>query len=556
MSLELLPNEILLDTFSYFTGVELLRTFYALNSRLNSVLHEQFYVSSFKFDSISKHDFDIICQQHLLQIAKYMTVLQLSDHEQTPTAIQLFLSSIQSFHMFKQLKSLSFSHLRSYESFSIIIDRCFHLDKLTDLKFDSCYFDEMNLIDFQSIIDRIWCLANLRHCSFGFAIRGLNSFPIPKHRSISLESLFIEKIQLKLDQINQLIEQTPNLQTLSISIRRFTDNNYVPMVLLNLTSLHIHSIVNCNASNMSVLLENTPNLRCLSVNLLCEIINGHQLKDIIRNHLKNLEILRLKMKFLCPSNETAENRVGYLMNSFQDRFWIDEHQWFVRSLISNCLIYLYTTSEYYEDDLPIRFQSTNLIDNEKQFYDTRITKLTCPIFFEQSYRLSNLRTLEINLPLNDRFWSIMTNFDRLKSLTVLLHTNAFQSQVQELLNRTVHLKKFSIKQHESTPLPQALFKYKHQSIQELDLRYINHFFSPDECAKLCQSPLGNQCHVLSILVKNCASIEKILDRMPKIRALNVRCKERQEIDWFRKQLPMTCSINRDWKNSSNLVIWI
>ncbi len=65
MSLELLPNEILLDLFDYFYGIDLLRTFFGLNSRFNFLLYKQFRSYYFQFQSMSKSNSDMICQQHL-----------------------------------------------------------------------------------------------------------------------------------------------------------------------------------------------------------------------------------------------------------------------------------------------------------------------------------------------------------------------------------------------------------------------------------------------------------------------------------------------------------
>ena len=62
MNLELLPNEILLDLFDYFNGIHLLRAFCRLNSRFNFLLYKQFRAYRFKFDYVSKHNFDMVCQ--------------------------------------------------------------------------------------------------------------------------------------------------------------------------------------------------------------------------------------------------------------------------------------------------------------------------------------------------------------------------------------------------------------------------------------------------------------------------------------------------------------
>ncbi|CAF1215750.1 unnamed protein product [Rotaria sordida] len=575
MSLELLPNEILLDIFNYFNGVELLRIFYGLNTRLNFLLHDRFLNCSFKFNSVSKHDFDIICQQYLPTMADYIITLDLTDNDDTPTEIELFLSYSPSFKQFIHLRSLSLFNLRSYPTLMKILEECHHLCNLTHLGLFHCYQDGQ--IDFQLIVNHIWSLPKLTHCTIGIGVTGLCFFRTPTNTSLSLEYVSIERIQVKLDQINRLFEYTPALKCLSISVVSFVDSDYIPSPLPTLIDLSISSCFTCNASNMVILLQNTPNLHRLNIDLSSEIVDGNRWEEIIRNYLPNLQIFQLKMKITLSPRQNIQERVDNLINSFQTSFWIDEHQWYVRCLTWNRTIYLYTLSNCYEENLPVSYKSTCLDDDQQDFYNS-ITKIISSTFFDQpipSYiRLSKITDLCINLPINDQFWSIVSNFNRLKSLKILFHTNAFQSQVQALLNRTPHLVRLSINQHESIPLQTSLFKYRNLSIHELDLRNINHYFNEEDCITLSRSPLGVQCEKLSILIYNRESIISLIENMLKLRALNVRCKNEkyieqsklnedndveyfdENIQWLKDHLSSTCTVVRDPKLTCNILIWI
>src|SRR5690348_6410081 len=117
MNLELLPNEILLDLFDYFNGMDLLCAFYGLNSRFNLLLYKQFRFYRFQFNSVSKRSFDFICQQHLPFIADQVIALQLSDYRETPGQINLFCSYIPSLRQFTHLRWLALSNLHSNETF-------------------------------------------------------------------------------------------------------------------------------------------------------------------------------------------------------------------------------------------------------------------------------------------------------------------------------------------------------------------------------------------------------------------------------------------------------
>ena len=581
MSLELLPNEILLDVFNYFDGFDLLRTFYGLNSRLNYLLHDPFRNRSIRFNSISKRDFDIICQQHLPRMAEYIWTLHLSDNEDTPKQVELFLSHCLSFNLLTELRSLSLSNMRSYQTLMKVMEECHRLPHLVHLDLCDCYFQD-NQVDFQSIVNHIWSLPELKRCTIGIGFIGQTIFCLPSVVSSSLESISIQTIQVRLDQLGRLFECTPGLQSLSISVPSFVDNNYVPAPLFTLIDLSITSRFTCSATNMVNLLQNTPNLRRLKIDLSSELINGDQLEEWILNHLPSLQKFQCKMKATLPVGQSVQTRAEGLMNSFGSSFWIDEHQWFVRCVTWNRTIFLYTLPSDYKDNLPALCKSTCLADGEEDFYDS-VTKIISPTFFDQPIpsciRLNNINYLCLNLPINERFWSIVPNFNVLQSLELRFHVNAFQSQVQALLNRAPRLKIVTINQHESTPLQTALFQYKNVAVRELDLRNINHYFREEECMKLSLSLLDSQCEKLSILVENFQSIISLIEHMSKLRTLNVRCKDEKfteqspvktkpdGLEYFiedknaclerlKNHLPPACIVIRDPKLVCNILIWV
>jgi hypothetical protein len=511
----------------------------------------------------------MICQQHLPQMADSIRTLHLSDHEETPIQIKLFLSYSPSFDRFTQLRSLSISNLRSYQILIKIMNQFHQLYHLTHLNFFHCFLQD-DQVDFQWIVNHIWSLPKLIHCTIGIGTKGQGSFSTPTKISSTLQYVSIEKMPIKLNQINRLFECTPGLKCLSISISSFVDNDYVPSPLPTLTDLSINSPFACNASNMVTLLQNTPNIHRLNIDLSTELVDGNRWEEIIRNHLPKLEVFQLKMKVALPMLQDIQARVDTLINSFETPFWIDEHRWYVYCLTQNRTIYLYTLSNHYEEELPVSFKSTSLEHDEPDFY-SKMTKINTPTFFDQpissSVPMRKINYLRINLPINDQFWSIVPNFKRLKSLTIYFHANVFHFQVQALLDRATRLHSLSISQHESIPLQSSIFKYRNASIRELNLRHINHYFNEDDCIQLSRSPLGVQCEVLSILVHNYESIITLVKHMPQIRSLNVRSQNEQYttfiddnndecIQWLKNHLPPTSVVIRDPKQACDILIWI
>ena len=555
MSFEKLPNEIVLNVFSYFTGADLLRIFYGLNDRLNRVLHEQFEQCSFQFNTLSKRDFNRICLEYFPQMSDCIPHLYLSNHEETPTEIEEFLRFNPSFSPLTQLQFLSLIELRSYSTLMLILGRCHELINLTHLNLINGFFSEDH-IDFQTMINQIWSLPQLLHCTLGIGIKG-QSFRTPTRTSPTLQSVSIEKFQIKLNQLTQLLEHTPQLHTLSISVLTFLDNDYIPSLLPTLTDLSIHSIVTCNASNMAILFQNTPNVIRLNINLL-ELVDGNQWEEIIVNHLPNLIHLKIQMKWTVPTPLDIQERLELLTTSFQTPFWIEQHQWFVHCLAQNRTIYLYTIPKSYDGDLPVIFRSTSHEHDEFEFY-SKIKKLTSNFFNQTTHpyvSMGRIEHLSISLPFPARFGSIVTNFHRLKSLKIEFHNNAFQHHVQAILDQAIHLSKFTICQHQSTRLQTAIFKYRNPSIRQLDLSNLNYIFNEENCVELAQSPLGRQCEVLSICVYDYQNILSLVEHMPKLRALNVRCKDESSLSWLKDHLPSPCIVTRSPKLTCNILLWI
>ncbi|CAF1333924.1 unnamed protein product [Rotaria sp. Silwood1] len=153
MKFELLLNEILLDLFDYFNGVDLLCIFYDLNYHFNSLLYEQYRSYRFNFNSISKHNFDIICSQHLSFITDRIISLSLFDDENTPGQINLFRFYIPSFSQFTQLQSLYLLNIQKLEiqlpinnQFWSIMSNLKRLYSLNVISYTDTYYSQLQIL--------------------------------------------------------------------------------------------------------------------------------------------------------------------------------------------------------------------------------------------------------------------------------------------------------------------------------------------------------------------------------------------------------------------------
>ncbi|CAF4304894.1 unnamed protein product [Adineta steineri] len=191
-----------------------------------------------------------------------------------------------------------------------------------------------------------------------------------------------------------------------------------------------------------------------------------------------------------------------------------------------------------------------------------------------------LYSLSVKCPINDQYWSMVSNLHQVSSLSLHLSTDLSQSELQNFLNRMPHLHTLTIRQNASLPLPMSLFNCTFpSSIHYLNLENCSHYFNEEDCFILSHSSLTSQCKQLDILVKNRESIIILVNNMPNLCTLRARftdeiifesrpsrirnnvddeiilCKD-EDIQWLVTHLPSTCAISRHPFCVNHLRIWV
>ena len=113
MQFESLADDVLLELFTYFNIVHLLRVFAGVNSRFNSLLLEHFRSYQLDLRRIPKPDFDDLCRRYLPSILDRIASCQMSHQDETPGLVSLFLSRGFNLHQFTHLKSLTLRNIQS-----------------------------------------------------------------------------------------------------------------------------------------------------------------------------------------------------------------------------------------------------------------------------------------------------------------------------------------------------------------------------------------------------------------------------------------------------------
>ncbi|CAF1099271.1 unnamed protein product [Rotaria sordida] len=591
MNFELLPNEILLDFFEYLSAIHLFYAFSSLNSRFNTLLYEQFQRFHLDFQQISKSKFNDICQNCLPSIINQSISLHLSNDDDTPQQIELFLSHYSQFHRFIHLQSMSLTYLRSQETLNQIMLECAQLPYLTHLTFTYCFIS-MSQNDANCFVNQIWSLPNLTYCYLDICFGSESYFSNPIVISRSLRYLIIqESVRSSLTLIH-LCQYTPNLQYLSTIFAVDPHQLGFSFSFLPITRLKI--IFNNSINMFRDLLQNMPNLYHLTWEALFIYMNGYQWEEMIKKYLLKLKIFRFKTQITPLNNEDREVQINEIVDSFRTRFWIDEHQWFVRC-------HWYSPDEQYHHDSIDLFTLPYTFDNFRTSDNCILAKTTCP--YDDEYlicnhvislhcgfsdfndsilsrvRFLNIQYLSLSLPFNNLFLSVVCKLDRLTSLSVWIYNNDaiehIQTQLQFLLARASRLHSLNLDSRFSSILHALLIESTSKSIRRLNLQGCfsgknQHCFDEEQCIQLSRFPLGKQCETLLIEVKNRRNILDLVNNMPNLQALNVRCAENnwtdendsvssghdELVEWLREQLPSTSMITRDKYDYDKIRLWI
>ncbi|CAF3781081.1 unnamed protein product [Adineta steineri] len=580
MNFETLSNELLLDIFEYLPAIDLLRAFYQLNNRFDNLLFIHYKTYHLDFRSISKGDFHIFCQRYLPRITDRIISITLSDDNETPDAINSFLSYGISFYQLISLRSIKIYHFHSTILMNRLMTECHQLPYLTHLNFINCRFQN----EHQSIstqLNNLWMLPKLISCHMDIYLRGQADIIHPLMISTSLQSLSTKSYSYGWKQLNHLLQQTPSLRHLHIFLEDEPEDEQSRLFTsTSLVTLKISAYQ--SPITLTNLLKSAPNLYRLVVETDEINMNGYDWEELIINHLPRLKYFHLQMIFRLNDNDTKEQRVDNLLNSFRTQFWLVKHQWYIRCDWNRCEqcdknnIYLYTLpyafDYYFMHEPNFKSKSTCHADNDYSSYDNvhtigyELIPTTNQIL--SFYRFMNLRHLNLYLPFDENFIIMIPKLDQLVSLSVAPYLidddSDFHDQLQTVLDRSPHLTSLKF-QNWLLSKRRPPYEYSNRSIHQLNLQDINEihieqWYNTEQCRRLIHSSLGKQCQILSIAVENRQNILELIHGMSNLRTLNVLCQDDiliekennssltstdEFIDWLQQYLPSTCTIIRD-----------
>ncbi|CAF0829008.1 unnamed protein product [Adineta steineri] len=580
MKLEMLPNELLLDLFEYFDCIYLLRSFFGYNNRFNQLIYIYLQTHQLNLEFISKDNFDLISQKYLSSLTHHIISLRLSN-EQTPNLSNLLFSSNFTIDNFFYLQSLYLHYIPSLDILIEITYYCKNLIYLTDLTIIKCNINE-KLKNCINLFHNIWNIPKLSYCNLDGIELKCFSLSFMSKISLTIKKLFIENISCDLSYLFCILNCTPNLEQLSTTIYSYSTNTNLDAIIESMKSLKIY--YQGSIDSLKTILSQMPNLTHLKIETLDLIMDGNVWKQILNDYLFKIEIFQLKMKLEFEGNDTdVENSVNQLLDSFNTRFWIEEHQWYVRCdwELSEITTYafLYT--------LPYAFKTIYYLNecNTKSTCDDeeKYRSYKCVEMFENSYRKSmllhnfnlvcdkfpNLRSLDVVLPFENHFNSHNIILNQLTSLTARIQIASAYDQLQILFNRAPRL--YSLRIIFWRKFSNKLFQLTSKTIRRVELggmfSWCNEF-TKDECIAFANSDLGHQCEVLSIEIENRNSVINLIEGMSNLRLLNFRSRddrwdyrkipstENELIHWVQNHFSFTYEIIRNVEKPTSIQVWI
>ena len=574
MQLESFPNEILLDLFKLFDTIHLLRAFFGLNSRFNQLICAHFRNHSFDLQCISKNDFDEICRENIPFILDHITSLNLSQDE-TPHLVEFLLSYGFTLDRFVCLQSLSLHGINSLDLLIKIVFECYDLPHFTHLNIINCDIQEEQQ-RISRLLNKIWSISKLIYCNLNgiqsrvVSLRGISVI------SSSMEHLLIENIRCDLSGFFHLFECAPRLQRLSTNVScNLTDEKMI-FVMLPLTSLKISFQGSYNSLKM--ILSAMPNLYRLTISTFGLDLNGHTWEQIIIEYLPKLEVFQWKMEneLLDKDENDIDKMIDQLLTTFQTPFWIKERQWYVRCSWNPSKSYkwmiLHTLPYVFPKFIVAnKYHSKSTCTNEEQYWlcnrvqTYNLTDASLESLSLVCTQCPNLHSLNITLPFSDEWFSKDLIFNQLTSLGVRILNNTIYGQLQRILDRSPHLHSLQIRSYPS--FIAQVFQLSSKTIRRLTIIkqvYSYNPFTRKECFALCESNLGRQCEVLVVEVEDPLGMMDLIQGLPNLRLLNLRCTEEMKrastdtelVRWLDRHMSSTHTVISYLSNSSLIQIWI
>jgi hypothetical protein len=439
MTLELLPNEILIECFEYVNPFEIFYSFGQLNSRFSRLIRST--PLRLNFEYIRKSLFDQFCTilQSNCQLKNEIRSLKLSNKD-TCGQIEHFLS-LFSLNEFIQLRSLTLIQIEQnqFEKIKSILP---FLHRLHSFRVLDTKYGENDLFNHLP-------MSNLRRLTIPTVpING----PISSLTYLSISSCSLDQI------LSSLFQYAPLLKSLKIDNISKTSHTILNLPYYpanHLKQLIIHHF-EYSFEDFEILIKSIPYLKHLTICALDnnDMINPKQWESLIQSFLPNLKIFHFIFGSFCRG-KTRDDIINKFQ-LFQTEFWFKQHQWFTEYVfdMNSAVIYTlpYALNTY-------RLTSTigkysNLLKDVTQKFDN-VTNLTVCHQAKSMDYYPSITTLGLTINFNQSEKQVLgleyiqslqriINFSYLNSLDISSYCIIESSALIEICKQTPRLTSIAI----------------------------------------------------------------------------------------------------------------
>jgi len=392
MTLEFLPNEILMEFFEYLNAFEIFYSFDFLTIQFYNLIRN--IPLHLNFQHVRKATFDQFCTiiKSNPTIKNQIYSLKLSNKD-TCGQIELFLSSF-SLNEFSHLRSLTLiqieqnnvNQLKSMLPFMSTL-RDFHLICCSDDKNEEneilavlpmCNLRTLSIPTLQSLLthtDKISLITNLTvsACSLDQLFYQLLKYA-PLLKYLHVQNIYNSSHSIKNDECSY--------HHYAIYLKQLIIDNY-----------------EYTFEEFEIFIQLTPNLKRLAISALDNIcmIDAHRWEQLIKSSLKFLNVFQFIFGLYCRGN--ARNDIVDKFKQFQNDFWCKQHQWYIEYVLDANSAVIYTIpyiSDTYRLAQSTEIYSNKLINNLSTFDNVTDLTLCCEATAEKySFYFPNVRSLKL-----------------------------------------------------------------------------------------------------------------------------------------------------------------
>ena len=408
MFLEELPNELIIECLKYLNGFDIFYSFNQLNTRFQSLIRD--LPLSINFCNVNKVKFDDFCclLSSNPEIQQQIRSLHLSNEDFCQ--IYLFLSKF-SFNEFSNLQSLTLFHVAPHNQSQLSIQlpflsqlSCFRLTMPKNSNY--CIrvplaIKQLRILMIADVFDSIQYL---------YHISSLEYLTILSCDSLKLTNILNNIPKLKYLNINYFYRTGSPMNIADEYSRKFEKAIHLKRLIIKNYTDYL--------SKLEWIFMQTPNLESLTLTIIqIEVIDANQWQEWILYILQQLRTFQFCFHF---RDEEIIKNIDTLFKQFQNDFWLKQHQWYTEYIVLEGVgfmytipysLNIYTVDEYISNyNYPLT-TSPNKYDNV-----TDLTISTNTSMNQNQFYFSNIRSLTFSYGS-----PVPTSVDSLRDLTNLTH---------------------------------------------------------------------------------------------------------------------------------------